>query len=103
VLSEAELEAYKEAWGQERAIEGGLNWYRANFEDGLPKGDAQLHVAIPTLVLWGMDDTALLPSNLDGLDAYVSDLQVQEVPGATHWIAHEVPETVAGAIEGFID
>ncbi len=103
VLSEEELGAYKEAWGQERAIEGGLNWYRANFEDGLPKGDEQLLVEVPTLVLWGMDDTALLPSNLDGLDAYVSDLQVQEVPGATHWIAHELPDVVAEAIEDFAD
>jgi pimeloyl-ACP methyl ester carboxylesterase len=101
VLSEEELAAYKEAWGQERAIEGGLNWYRANFVDGLPASDAQLFIEVPTLVLWGMDDTALLPSNLDGLDAWVEDLQIQEVPGATHWIAHEVPETVAGAIEGF--
>ncbi len=102
VLTDDELVAYKEAWGQEGAIDGGLNWYRANFEDGLPKSDAELHVAIPTLVLWGMDDTALLPSNTEGLDTYVSDLQIQEVPGATHWIAHEVPATVATAIEGFI-
>jgi pimeloyl-ACP methyl ester carboxylesterase len=102
VLSEEELAAYREAWGQDRAIEGGLNWYRANFEDGLPKGEAQLFVEVPTLVLWGMDDTALLPSNLEGLEAWVNDLSVQEVPGATHWIAHEVPETVAAAIEGFV-
>jgi epoxide hydrolase 4 len=103
VLSEDELAAYKNAWGQERAIDAGLNWYRANFEDGLPRGDAQLFIEVPTLVLWGMDDTALLPSNLEGLDAYVSDLQVQEVPGATHWIAHEVPETLAAAIQDFAD
>ncbi len=101
VLSEAELAEYKLAWGQERAIEGGLNWYRANFEDGLPKSDEQLVIDVPTLVVWGMDDTALLPSNLEGLDAYVSDLQIQEVEDATHWIAHEVPEVVAAAIEDF--
>lgn len=103
VLSEEELVDYKAAWGQERAIEGGLNWYRANFEDSLPVVDRELVVEVPTLVLWGMEDTALLPSNLEALPDYVADLQIQEVPGATHWIAHEVPEVVAEAIEGFVD
>lgn len=99
-LSDEEVAIYKEAWGQERAIEGGLNWYRANFTDGLPNIDRELHVDVPTHVLWGMDDDALLPKNMDGLGDYVSDLTTQEVPGATHWIAHEVPAVVADAIRG---
>jgi pimeloyl-ACP methyl ester carboxylesterase len=98
VLSEEEMAAYVEAWGQERALEGGLNWYRANFADGLPVPHDPLVVDVPTTVLWGLDDTALLPTNLDGLPDYVADLRVVEVPGATHWIAHEVPDTVADEI-----
>lgn len=101
VLTEEELVAYKEAWGQERALEGGLNWYRANFEDSLPAMNGEeLVVTVPTLVLWGMDDTALLPSHLEGLPDYVEDLEIQEVEGATHWIAHEMPEIVAAGILG---
>ena len=53
---------------------------------------------MPTTVLWGMDDDALLPSNMNGLGPWVSDLTTIEVEGATHWIAHEVPERVADAI-----
>ncbi|MCO4769374.1 MAG: alpha/beta hydrolase [Deltaproteobacteria bacterium] len=102
VLTEDELVHYKTAWGQKRAVEGGLNWYRANFTDGLPNVDRDLNVDIPTLVMWGMDDTALLPKNMDGLDAYVSDLTLEEVEGATHWIAHEVPGRVADSIAAFI-
>jgi len=102
-LSEDEVPLYKEAWGQPRAIEGGLNWYRANFTDGLPNVDRELHVDVPTLVIWGMEDTALLPSNMDGLDAYVADLTLEEVPDATHWIAHEVPGRVAGSIRDFVE
>lgn len=102
-LSDAELEHYKTAWGQPRAIEGGLNWYRANFTDGLPNTERELHVDVPTLVLWGMDDEALLPRNLDGLWAYVSDLTTQEVPGADHWITHRVPEVIAESIRGVAD
>jgi len=96
-----ELVLYKEAWGQDRAVESGLNWYRANFTDGLPNIDRELTVSIPTLVMWGMDDTALLPQNLDGLPEYVSDLTIEEVEGATHWIAHEVPGRVAESIRAF--
>lgn len=101
-LSEDELVSYKEAWGQPRAVEGGLNWYRANFTDGLPNVDRELHITIPTLVMWGMDDTALLPANMTGLDPYVSDLTTEEVEGATHWIAHEVPGRVAASIREFV-
>lgn len=102
VLTDDEIPLYKEAWGQPRAIECGLNWYRANFTDGLPNVDRELHVDVPTLVMWGMDDTALLPQNMDGLDEYVADLTLEEVEGATHWIAHEVPERVAGSIRSFV-
>jgi pimeloyl-ACP methyl ester carboxylesterase len=101
-ITEDELVLYKEAWGQYRSVECGLNWYRANFTDGLPNVDGELHVTIPTLVMWGMDDTALLPQNLDGLPGYVADLTIEEVDGATHWIAHEVPERVADSIVAFI-
>ncbi len=101
-LSADELVLYKEAWGQPRAIEGGLNWYRANFTDGLPNVDRELFVDVPTLVLWGMDDEALLPTNMTGLGPYVSDLTTEEVQGASHWIAHEVPGRVADSIRAFI-
>jgi len=104
VLTDGELAAYKAAWAQPGALTGGLSWYRANFDaDGLPDTDRELMVDVPTLVMWGMDDTALLPANLDGLPAYVSDLTVEEVPGATHWINHEVPDRVSASIEAFIE
>ncbi len=101
VLTESELAEYKEAWGQPNALRGGLNWYRANFTDSLPNTDLELFIEVPTLVFWGMDDDALLPSNLPGLEDWVSDLTIEEVPGATHWIAHEVPELIAEGIENF--
>lgn len=101
VLTEAELAAQVDAWGQPNALRGGLNWYRANFTDSLPNTDLELFIDVPTLVFWGLDDTALLPSNLDGLGGWVSDLTIEEVPGATHWIAHEVPELIAEGIADF--
>ena len=49
-----------------------------------------------------LDDTALLPGLLDGLEAYVPRLEVVRVPGATHWIVHEQPARVAREIGDFL-
>jgi pimeloyl-ACP methyl ester carboxylesterase len=49
-----------------------------------------------------MDDIALPPALLDGLDGYVPNMQLERVQGASHWIVHEQPDQVAGAIQGFL-
>jgi pimeloyl-ACP methyl ester carboxylesterase len=36
---------------------------------------------------------------LDGLEAFVPKLTLTRVPGATHWIVHELPALVAAEIE----
>jgi pimeloyl-ACP methyl ester carboxylesterase len=53
----------------------------------------------PTLVIWGEDDMALPVALVDGLDAFVPDLRLVRVPGATHWILHERPTFIATEIE----
>ncbi len=57
----------------------------------------------PTLVIWGLNDTALPEALLEGLDTYVDDLRIERVPGATHWIVHEQPARVAALIGGFLE
>lgn len=59
-------------------------------------------VTRPTLVIWGLGDSALPEALLDGLDTYVDDLRIERVPGATHWIVHEQPQRVASLIGAFI-
>ena len=54
---------------------------------------------VPTTVLWGLDDTALLPGLTDGLERWVPDLRLVRVPKASHWIVHERPELVVEEIE----
>ena len=103
-LSDQDLEIYRDAWSQPGAMTGGLNWYRANsldytatqalMADLLPK------VEVPTSVMWGLDDTAVLPSNAEGLDIYVEDLQVETFPGVDHWIEHRIPGEMARVIRG---
>ena len=99
------------AWSRPGALTGGLNYYRASAlypptpEDPGPRKlqwKAQdFVVRVPTLVLWGMRDTALLPGCLEGLDEVVPDLKLVRVPEATHWIARERTELVCREIEAF--
>ena len=59
-------------------------------------------VKVPTLVVWGMKDPALLPLQLDGLDAMVEDLQVVRIPHAGHFAPWEAPDDVAAALAPFL-
>ena len=106
---------YIEAWSQPGALTGGLNYYRASPlypptspEDvqkiagilNLPR--EMLAVKVPTLVIWGEEDQALLTGNLDGLEEYVDHLTVRRIPDGTHWVTHEQPERVNGIIRDFL-
>ncbi|HET9977507.1 MAG TPA: alpha/beta fold hydrolase [Burkholderiaceae bacterium] len=105
-LDAATRERYREVW--RCGLEGALNYYRASpLRPPLASDDA-IHtlvlpppvttVRVPTTVLWGEADIALPSALLDGLAAFVPDLDLRRVPGATHWIVHEQPALVAGTI-----
>lgn len=102
-----------EGWQDRAAAFAMLNWYRASTVEfppldapyALPAGYADPalpKLTIPTLVIWGMEDEALLPVNLDGLDAHVGDLEVVRVPEANHFVVWETPETVNAALDAFL-
>jgi hypothetical protein len=43
-----------------------------------------LVLGLATLVLWAMEDAALLPELVDGLEEYIPQLTLERVPGAWH-------------------
>ncbi|MBF6591479.1 MAG: alpha/beta hydrolase [Ktedonobacterales bacterium] len=105
--------AYIAAWSQPGALTGGLNYYRAARigpatgeeppdPSGLLPDATALVVHVPTLVIWGERDTALLTGNLDGLDAYVPNLTIERIPDGSHWVVHERPAPVNAAIRRFL-
>ncbi len=101
-LSDTEMEIFKEAWAQPGAIKAGLDWYRANLitieSTALLMESLSPMVTVPTVVMWGLDDEAVLAINAEGLDAYVADLEVQTFPGVDHWIEHRIPEAIADTV-----
>ena len=106
----ADDQAYLEAWSQPGALTGGLNYYRASklgpgsptTGTGAPIDPGAYRVPVPTLVIWGMKDDALLPQNLDGLETYVPDLTVERIAEGSHWVVHEHPEQVAALMRRFM-
>jgi pimeloyl-ACP methyl ester carboxylesterase len=112
-LTEELLDRYREAWAQPGALNCSLNYYRASpvhpatpkepGAAGLKLDPAQFMVRVPTLVIWGERDTALLPGLLDGLDEFVTDLTVKRIPDGSHWVVHEHPEEVNRLIREFIE
>lgn len=59
-------------------------------------------VRVPTLVLWGMADVALLPVLLDGLSDFVPELSVHRLDGLSHWLVHENPQLIAKHLRTFL-
>lgn len=104
VFNDADKEEYLKAWSRPGALTGGLNYYRASRlgpgSEAFVAGSTT--VPVPTLVIWGEKDTALLPGNLDGLREYVPDLRIERIPDASHWVVHEKPAQVNALIRGFL-
>ncbi|HZT55008.1 MAG TPA: alpha/beta hydrolase [Burkholderiaceae bacterium] len=98
---------YRAIWNV--GLTGGCNYYRASPLRPPTAADAAVlqiefapefvTVRRPTLVIWAEDDTALPTPLIDGLDAFVPDMRLVRVPGATHWIIHERPDFIAAEIE----
>jgi epoxide hydrolase 4 len=109
-LDNATRDRYRDVWRQ--GLRGPCAYYAASplrpptADDpgaaGVQLSRERVAVNVPTLVIWGLGDTALPEALLDGLDGFVSDLRIERVPGATHWIVHEQPQRVAALIGDFV-
>lgn len=107
-----ERQRYLYDWSQPGAMTAMLNWYRASQivvptpgEDaampewvvrGLPK------LRIPVRILWGLEDKALLPIQLQGIGEVGDDVEVFPLPGVGHFAPWQAPEQVAGALGHFL-
>jgi epoxide hydrolase 4 len=112
-VTEADKKMYLDAWSQPGALTGGLNYYRSSgvgppASAAAPSQGASaasipaMIVRVPTLVIWGEKDTALLTQNLDGLDQLVPTLTVKRVPEGTHWVVRERPADVNAIIREYL-
>jgi pimeloyl-ACP methyl ester carboxylesterase len=113
MMEPEERAALFEDWQNREAAIAMLNWYRASPMEVLDM-DAPYEIpadwqpmplprlTIPTLVVWAMDDLALPPANLDGMDTMIEDLTVVKIPGCGHFVQWEAPEAVNTALDAFL-
>ena len=112
-FNDADEAAYVEAWEQPGALQAGLNYYRNlplspdpaeadGMSEAFERAFPELEIQVPTLVIWGEQDPAMVIDNLDGLEDFVSDLKIERLPEAAHWVPNECPEAVNQAIRSFL-
>ncbi len=109
-LTEPLKKKYRSLW--QAGLSGPLNYYRASPLRPPSQHDPAaaavtlppdlVKVNLPTLVLWGMGDTALLPELLEGLPAFVPHLKIERLEHATHWVVHEKPTLIAARLAAFL-
>ena len=112
-LTDSERAAYHEAWSQPGTLTAGLNYYRAaRMGDQVAAGGVSeeyeakikaMRVEVPTLVIWGENDPALLLGLTRGLEEWIPDMRLEVLPGAGHWVPYERPEQVNRLIREFVD
>lgn len=112
-LSDEDRAAYRACW--QRGLTGGTNLYRVSpLHPDTPSTpgkaalvaaalkSAQFHVTVPTQIIWGNADRALMPVLLDGIAQHVRELRLHRIEGAGHWLARENADEVNRVIRAFL-
>lgn len=101
-----DTQLYRAALQKPGAIAAALQQYRQVFswQSGLTlTPGTPIPIPVPTLVLWGQEDTLLSHRLNDGLDQHMAaPLHIRQVPQCGHWIQQEVPHTVNRALLDFL-
>ena len=75
------------------ALTAALSWYRAMTaadSDGLDP------VGVPTTYVWGTEDLGVARAAAEGCAAHTTgEYEFVELPGVSHWVPEQEPETVA--------
>jgi pimeloyl-ACP methyl ester carboxylesterase len=108
-----DIERYKDALSKPGALTAAINYYRALAREnplgtlkraitgGRSRPPAHRRVRVPTLLLWGEEDSALSVSLTEGLDPWVEDLRVERLY-ASHWVQADAPDEVNGLLVDFL-
>lgn len=100
-----DLTAFKNAAAKPGALTAMINYYRANFNFPFVfnREAENWHILdLPTLMIWGENDTALGKELTYGTEAYVRDLTIKYIPNCSHWVQQEQPELVNSYMRDFV-
>ena len=107
-----ERQHYIAQWSRPGALTSMLNWYRASkmvvpqpgitvdVPDLVLRAFPKIH--IPVRIVWGLEDKALLPIQLEGIGEIGDDVEVFPLKGVGHFAPWEAAELVADALLPFL-
>lgn len=104
-LPEEAIELYRRNASRPGRLTAMIHWYRALLRNGGWREFTQKHfpkIDIPTLFIWGSADPALSIRTTRGTEEYVPNLTFRVLPGVSHWVQQEAPETVNGMLEAWL-
>ena len=88
------LAVYRNNALQPGAARAMLNWYRAAGRRFGANPQQVPLIDVPTLMVWGEEDSALGKELTLGTERFVKDLTLRYLPGVSHWVQQEAPERV---------
>jgi len=112
LIAPDERQIYIEQWSRTGALTAMLNWYRSSqvvvpavdenaaMPAWVERGVPMLH--IPVRIIWGLEDKALLPIQLEGIGEVGDDVEVFPLKGVGHFAPWEAPDQVADALAPFL-
>ena len=107
-FTKAHDETFREALAIPGAVDGGINWYRANIpllqdlEEAECWPSPTASTPVPALLIWGETDTTFVAEFIDELDQYATNLEVKRLPDVGHTPMLEAPSLTTSIIEEFL-
>lgn len=97
-------DVYRENALRPGALTSMINYYRAALRGRKAVANEEFAaIEVPTLMLWGTEDTALTIETTQGTDEYVTDLTLRYLEGVSHWVQQEAPEKVNALLRAWLD
>ncbi|MEH2322179.1 MAG: alpha/beta hydrolase [Nostoc sp.] len=100
-FTKTDIDAYKNAAAKRGALTAMLNYYRNIFQQRMLNPSWGV-LEVPTLMIWGENDTALGKELTYDTAAYVRDFQIKYIPNCGHWVQQEQPELVNQYMREFL-
>lgn len=97
------LDVYARAAQRPGAMKAMIDYYRALVRTGTLRDIGDARVEVPTLMVWGEEDSALDIRTTDGTGDWVPDLELHRLPQVSHWVQQEAPEQVNAILGDWLE
>jgi len=97
-----DVKAYFAAW-RRQGLGGGIDWYRALVKGRKQVSSSPPMITTPTMLIWGERDLALGRELSEGTERFVTNLRVERLEGASHWVQQDAPDAVNRLLQSHLE